>query len=67
MGGPEWRGVVQRARVARQPLDEALIERYLEQLTGLGVFALALPLMFEDRERVMYHLVFTSHNVAGLS
>jgi len=67
MGGTEWRAIVQRARSTKQPLEAALIEHYLERLAGLGVFALALPLLFQDRERVMYHLVFTSHNVAGLS
>jgi three-Cys-motif partner protein len=67
MGSAEWRGIAQKARGAGQALGTVLIEHYLDQLGRLGVHALALPLLFEDRERVMYHLVFTSHNVAGLS
>ena len=49
------------------PLEQALVDHYLQRLESLGVLALALPLMFEDKNRVMYHLIFTSHNVAGLA
>jgi three-Cys-motif partner protein len=66
MGGQQWRDVARAAKAAG-PLEQALVDHYLQRLESLGVFALALPLMFEDKNRVMYHLIFTSHNVAGLA
>jgi three-Cys-motif partner protein len=67
MGGPEWRALALAAKRTGRALDEVLVDHYMDRLVRIGVHALALPLMFEDRDRVMYHLVFTSHNVAGLS
>ena len=67
MNGPEWRNIVEKARKTGAPLEEALLSHYLGALTSLGVLALALPLWFEDKTRVLYHLIFTSHSVAGLA
>jgi len=67
MGGSEWRDVARGAKASGAPLEQALVDHYLQRLESLGVLALALPLMFEDKNRVMYHLIFTSHNVAGLA
>jgi three-Cys-motif partner protein len=67
MGGPEWREMARAAQASGSPLERALVDQYLQRLESLGVLALALPLMFEDKNRVMYHLIFTSHNVAGLA
>ena len=39
----------------------------MSQLSNLGVGVFALRMSFEDRDRTMYHLIFTSHNTAGLA
>jgi three-Cys-motif partner protein len=67
MGGMEWRDVVRQSKAAGKPLDSMLIEHYKAALKREGVHVLALPLLFEDKRRVIYHLVFTTHNVAGLA
>lgn len=66
MGGTEWRDIAREAKLSGRRVDGPLLDLYLRKLTRLGVSALALPLRAEGKRSVMYHLVFTSHNVAGL-
>ena len=67
MAGPTWQDVALNARKTGKPLHAALVGHYLKQLSALGVHALSLPLWFEHQSRVIYHLIFTSHNIAGLA
>jgi hypothetical protein len=39
----------------------------MDQLTNLGVAVISLSMSFEDRNRTMYHLLFTSRSTAGLA
>jgi three-Cys-motif partner protein len=67
MGGPEWRGLAAEAKAQGKAFEHILAEHYRSRLEQLGVRALVLPLRGERSSNVMYHLVFTSRNVAGLS
>lgn len=66
MGGKEWRQVARNAKKLEQDLDQCLLQHYMGKLSSRGVRTMSVPLLFESKERVIYHLVFTSHNVAGL-
>lgn len=66
MNGDGWREVARNNRHS-SGLEEAVLSHYMDQLTELGVGAMALPMSFEDKKRTMYHLVFTSGNTAGLA
>lgn len=67
MGGTEWRSLVRRSHQEGEPLDDLLLGHYVGRLKGEGVYAITLPILFENINRPIYHLVFTTHNVAGLS
>jgi three-Cys-motif partner protein len=67
LNGHTWREIARRNRHNTSGLEEAILNHYMDQLTGLGVAAISIPMSFEDRNRTMYHLVFTSRNTAGLA
>ncbi len=68
MNGPAWRTVVTEARRAGASLESRLLQHYVAQLASLGrVYTCTIPMKFPDRERTMYHLIFTTHNVAGFA
>jgi three-Cys-motif partner protein len=67
MGGKEWRELARRSQAKGEPLDELLLSHYVSRLKREGVHAITLPILFENINRPIYHLVFTTHNVAGLS
>jgi three-Cys-motif partner protein len=68
MNGPKWRDVVAEAKKTGVPLEPRLLAHYVSQLASLGgVYTCSIPMRFPDRERTMYHLVFTTHNVAGFA
>ncbi|MBI3448918.1 MAG: three-Cys-motif partner protein TcmP [Acidobacteria bacterium] len=67
MGGTEWREVARRVIATGGDLAGPLVDHYLGKLSTLGVHALALPLQFEERDRILYYLVFTSHSIAGMA
>jgi three-Cys-motif partner protein len=66
MNGSKWRELATTA-VTGDDLEALLLQQYISSLTERGVGAIAVPMLFEDRARTMYHLVFTSHNTAGLA
>jgi uncharacterized protein Usg len=67
MNGTAWRDVVADARRKGMPLETALLDHYASQLSSLGVFTCSIPMRFPDRERTLYYLIFTTHNVAGFA
>jgi len=67
LNGQAWREIAARNRHNTQMLEEAILNHYMGQLSGLGVGAMAIPMRFEDKKRTMYHLVFTSRSTAGLA
>jgi three-Cys-motif partner protein len=66
LNGNSWRAIAGRHR-RDGTLEGRILDHYMDQLAGLGVAAFALPMTFEDRNRTMYHLVFTSRKTAGLA
>jgi three-Cys-motif partner protein len=67
LGGGEWREIARQNRHDGALLEQAILDHYMKQLTKLGVGVIAIPMSFEDRDRTMYHLLFTSRNTAGLA
>ena len=67
LNGDAWREAALTNRHNAEMLEEAILAHYMEQLTSLGVAAIAIPMRFEDKKRTMYYLVFTSRNTAGLA
>jgi hypothetical protein len=67
LNGPEWRDIARSNRNNAPVLEQAILGLYMDQLVRLGVAAMAVPMTFEDRNRTMYHLLFTSRNTAGLA
>ena len=67
LNGDAWREIALTNRHNAEMLEEAILAHYMEQLTSLGVAAIAIPMRFEDKKRTMYYLVFTSRNTAGLA
>lgn len=67
LNGKEWRKIAREHRHNSSSLENLILSAYMDQLGKLGVGVFALRMAFEDRDRTMYHLVFTSHNTAGLA
>lgn len=66
-GDTTWRELAADALRSSKDLNDLLLRHYMSRLDALGLLAIAVPLLFEDRERIIYHLIFSSHNIAGLS
>jgi three-Cys-motif partner protein len=67
LGGTEWRGIARQYRHDGELLEKAILDHYMMRLRNFGVGVIAIPMSFEDRDRTMYHLLFTSRNTAGLA
>jgi three-Cys-motif partner protein len=67
LNGSEWRDIARRLSGDPLALEAAILNHYMQQLSRQGVGVFALRMSFEDRDRTMYHLVFTSKNTAGLA
>lgn len=67
LNGPAWRDIARRHSGDGKALEAAILEHYMRQLSNLGLGVFALRMAFEDRNRTMYHLIFTSRNTAGLA
>lgn len=65
LNGAGWRDIARRH--TGPALETAILEHYMKQLARLGVGVFALQMSFEDRNRTLYHLIFTSRNTAGLA
>ena len=69
MGGEAWRQIATSIEArGTKNLERELTKHYHARLGSLGVYTLSMPLHFPHiRNRPLYHLFFTSHNVAGLA
>ena len=67
MNGPAWREIVREARRKNLELEPLLLDHYRKQLAAKGVLTCSIPMLFPDRKRVLYHLIFITHNASGLA
>ena len=67
LGGTAWRDIARQKQHDGALLEQAILDHFMARLTNLGVGVIAIPMSFEDRDRTMYHLLFTSRNTAGLA
>jgi three-Cys-motif partner protein len=67
LGGTEWRDIARQYAHTGELLEQAILDHYMTRLRNLGVGVIAIPMSFEDRDRTMYHLLFTSRKTAGLA
>jgi len=64
-GSNEWINIYHRYQRTEER-EKEWINLYLGNLKALGVYTTSVPLRFEQRERNIFYLIFTSYNLAGL-
>jgi len=69
MNGPGWRAIVKEARRKHLKLEPLLRDHYRKQLANKDkdIMTCSIPMLFPDRKRVLYDLIFTTHNVSGFA
>lgn len=67
LNGQEWREIARNNRHNPAARERAILDHYMDRLVSLGVAVMAVPMTFEDCNRTMYHLLFTSRSTAGLA
>jgi three-Cys-motif partner protein len=64
-GCDEWINVYQKYH-GTAALEDELLKLYTGNLKSLKVMVSDIPLQYEQKERTLFHLIFTTHNLAGL-
>ena len=64
-GSDEWISLYHQYR-GKGELEKKWLNLYLRNLKALGVYATSVPLLFEQKGRSIFYLIFTSRNLAGL-
>lgn len=64
-GSTEWIDIHHKYRNTNR-LEKEWLNLYLRNLKALGVLATSVPLRYEQKERSIFYLIFTTRNLAGL-
>jgi three-Cys-motif partner protein len=64
-GTDEWIDIYKR-HLGTEKLEDEWLNLYKKNLKNAGVMAVSAPVLFEQKERSIFHLIFTTRNLAGL-
>jgi len=66
-GSPDWRKIVDSS-LSTEEKEERWIQFYLDRLRlfSKDILPISIPLLFETKERPIYHLIFMTRNLSGL-
>ncbi len=64
-GTDEWIDVYEKHR-GTEEVEEEWLNLYKRNLKSAGVMVVSVPVLYELKERSIFHLIFTTRNLAGL-
>lgn len=64
-GTDEWVNIY-RKHQGTEKVEEEWLNLYKRNLESAGVMAVSVPVLYEQKERSIFHLIFTTRNLAGL-
>jgi len=64
-GTDEWVDVYSKHR-GTEKVEREWLNLYKRNLQSSGVMAVSIPVLYEQKERSIFHLIFTTRNLAGL-